>query len=94
MNLPRFTAEASLYKTSEHYAMANVPNSVPEQAVQMSRAKVPGSLNGCLQACSRANLSLDGYSVCSDFCRCVYKTDNSVWTCFRQAIEDQRVAQA
>ena len=41
MNLPGFTAAATLYKTSGHYTMTNVPNSIAAQVVpQLSRLGV------------------------------------------------------
>jgi hypothetical protein len=40
MNIPRFTAEASLYKTSAHYrAMAGTPHALAAAALILARAR-------------------------------------------------------
>jgi len=81
MNIPRFTAEASLFKTRTRYFMANATNSVPAQAIQMS-ARVQSPYLRCTGACNELfKGDLDANTACIDYCNCVHIAKQSSKQC-------------
>ena len=83
MNLPGFTAEASLFKSENQYQGIRVSTLYFGQKVQMAQSP---SFNKCIRACGDPTNS--GYDACSNFCNCFYKSNNSVFRCILQYIDD------
>lgn len=89
--LPGFTAEVSLYEGKGQYQGKQIAaNFSRPGTVEMARKRRDqAGLSSCLNACSKITTTLEGSVACSDYCHCVYETDNSWWTCLRQTVEDR-----
>jgi hypothetical protein len=66
MNMPRFTAEASLYKTSKHYQMAQVTAALKSEGaivpqLQMRSLARPDIIVECICPCC---ICIDGLCFC------------------------------
>jgi len=66
MNMPGFTAEASLYKTSRHYSMAGTVD-------QSSGTIYPAILRGanCFRNCLNSLCVREDDPYCYDNCQCI-----------------------
>jgi hypothetical protein len=84
MNLPGFTAEVSLFKTENQYQGMRVSTLYSGQKVQI--AQLPSDFDRCIRACGDPTNS--GYDACSNFCNCFYKSNNSIFRCILQYIDD------
>jgi hypothetical protein len=75
--------------TRFHIGQAFAPAAIGIQASKPNRE----AHSRCLQACAEIHFeTLDGRVRCDDFCDCLYLTDNSVWRCLWQMIEDAAAA--
>jgi hypothetical protein len=65
MNMPGFTAETSLYKTSGHYRMARTVNAIANgQKIIPQRVPLCEVEPECLQACFSLGYARDCWFIC------------------------------
>ncbi len=86
MILPRQAGGVTRIHIGQAFAVADA------SGIEASRRRNPKALSECLLACGEITTTLEGSVRCADFCRCVHETDNSVWTCFWQMVEDMELA--
>jgi hypothetical protein len=90
MTLPGFSAEQSLYANAASYSSRPAHGPWGSRTVSPALRRDPTAERACKNNCQYG----PSYGVCINFCECLWRTDNSVWTCIAQAYEDLENAPA
>ena len=88
MNMPSFTAAASVYRTNQFYRMRR-KDAIATGQVVPQRQKRPDLLQTCKTECKKDHQGdLQWATACDDFCRCLHMSDNEVSVCAQDFKDD------